>query len=360
MIPVFVVLARNIRIVTGSWNKNVTSPLLLSPRNKCGVTGARREVILSKLKNMSKYLSVAVGVIQNSKQEILLAQRSAEGLYGNFREFPGGKVEPKEISRQALTRELYEELGIEVQRALPLIRVHHDYGERQVLLDVWRITEYQGEPHGREGQSVAWVPVNQLMNYPLLPANKPIVTAIRLPQHYVITPSGISEENLYQHVQQILQKGYRLIRFRAYGWDATQYLQMIPRLIEMCLPYQAQLMLDGEPKLLERFAVAGLHLTSAQLLQYHERPISKNYLLAVSCHNAAELTQAHLLDTDFAVLAPVFPTASHPNVAVLGWPKFFQLVEHANFPVYALGGMSLYQPAIWFGAQGVAGIRMFT
>ena len=60
------------------------------------------------------------------------------------------------------------------------------------------------------------------------------------------------------------------------------------------------------------------------------------------------------------MLAPVFPTASHPNVAVLGWPKFFQLVEHANFPVYALGGMSLYQPAIWFGAQGVAGIRMFT
>lgn len=308
---------------------------------------------------MSSPLSVVVGVIENANHEILLAQRLAKGIYDNFWEFPGGKVEKNEIPRQALTRELQEELGIEVQCAKPLIRVRHNYGERQVLLDVWHVTEYQGEPYGREGQPVMWVPRHQLREHRLLPANHPIVTAIILPQHYVITPTGISEEKLYLYVKSLLQKDYKFIRFHARGWNAAHYLSALHNLIKIGKPYQAQFMVDGEPDILKDFPVAGLHLTSQQLMSYRQRPVSENYLLGVSCHNETELTQAKKIQADFAMLAPVLPTITHPNAKLLGWQKFTTLVNKANFPVYALGGMSFNQPAIWFGAQGIAGIRLF-
>ncbi len=304
-------------------------------------------------------LAVAVGVISNTQQEFLLAQRPTAGSYPGYWEFPGGKVEAKEISRQALTRELREELGIEVQRAVPLIRVQHVYDQYQVLLDVWRVIEYQGTAYGREGQRVAWVSADQLSEYPLLPANKSIVTAIKLPQQYVFTPVEVSEEKLYCFVQQTLQAGYRLLRFRAHGWNKTQYVRMIPSIAALCAQYTAQLLVDNDPLLLEQFTVAGLHLTSTELFQHTRRPIAANYLLGVSCHNAAELAHAQQVMADFAVLSPVLPTPTHPAARALGWHRFARWVAGLNFPVYALGGMTANQPAIWFAGQGIAALRAF-
>jgi 8-oxo-dGTP diphosphatase len=73
---------------------------------------------------------------------------SIRGLW----EFPGGKVEAEESVETALGRELHEELGIVVDVARPLIKVQHDYPDKQVLLDVWEVSAFTGEPHGAEGQ----------------------------------------------------------------------------------------------------------------------------------------------------------------------------------------------------------------
>ncbi len=82
-------------------------------------------------------------------------------------EFPGGKLESGEQVRAGLARELAEELGIRVDSARPLIRVRHDYPDRGVLPDVWRVTAWHGSVRGREGQSIRWLSADALAGLPM-------------------------------------------------------------------------------------------------------------------------------------------------------------------------------------------------
>jgi mutator protein MutT len=100
-----------------------------------------------------------------------------------FWEFPGGKLEAGEERRAGLARELREELGIEISSPpRPLIRLEHSYPHKHVHLDIWVVLHYTGEAHGREGQPVRWVSQEELETVQLLPADGPIVAALRLPE----------------------------------------------------------------------------------------------------------------------------------------------------------------------------------
>ena len=98
-------------------------------------------------------------------------------------EFPGGKVESGEQPLQALARELREELGIEIGPGphRPVRRIRHSYPDRDVMLDVWLVRDYAGTPHGLDGQALRWCESDQLGQASLLPADQPIVAALRLP-----------------------------------------------------------------------------------------------------------------------------------------------------------------------------------
>ncbi|MGD8576631.1 MAG: 8-oxo-dGTP diphosphatase MutT, partial [Thiohalophilus sp.] len=132
-------------------------------------------------------LHVAVGVVQNASGEVLLARRADHRHQGGLWEFPGGKIEPGESPMQALARELHEELGIDIESPEPLIRIPYRYPEHAVLLDVWQVKTFSGEPHGREGQPLCWVAVNKLPDYSMPAANRPIVSAARLPSVCMVT-----------------------------------------------------------------------------------------------------------------------------------------------------------------------------
>ena len=123
-------------------------------------------------------LHVAVAVIINTEQEVLIALRQAHQHQGGLWEFPGGKVEAGEATSEALKREVKEELDLAVVTATPLLEVTHDYGDKLVLLDVWHVSEYAGEARGVEGQTIRWCAVNDLdtVNFP--EANKTIINAI--------------------------------------------------------------------------------------------------------------------------------------------------------------------------------------
>jgi 8-oxo-dGTP diphosphatase len=121
---------------------------------------------------------VAVGVIRGADGRILLSRRRDEAHQGGLWEFPGGKVESGETVQDALARELGEELGILVRRSEPLIEVRHDYGDKQVLLDVWWVTAFSGTPTGREGQPLSWVAPAALSEQAFPAANLPIVQAL--------------------------------------------------------------------------------------------------------------------------------------------------------------------------------------
>ncbi len=121
---------------------------------------------------------VAVGVISDGADKILVSRRAEHLHQGGLWEFPGGKVETDESVRAALQRELLEELAIEVVDCAPLITIAHDYTDKSVLLDVWWVEAFQGEPHGREGQPLRWVEAVELRSLAFPAANLPIIVAV--------------------------------------------------------------------------------------------------------------------------------------------------------------------------------------
>jgi mutator protein MutT len=134
---------------------------------------------------------VVVGILIDADRRVLIAQRPAGKHLAGGWEFPGGKLEPGEHRLQGLARELLEELGIRIQTPRPLIRVKHQYPNFHVLLDVWVVRQFLGTPQGLEGQALRWCAVADLASANLLPADKPIVAALRLPER--LTAAGSSD-----------------------------------------------------------------------------------------------------------------------------------------------------------------------
>ncbi len=125
-----------------------------------------------------KHLQVAVGIIRNASQDICLAQRSSSSHMANMWEFPGGKIEAQESAADALKRELLEEVGIEVTSATPFDIADHTYQDVRVTLHFFIVDGWNGEPYGREGQPMRWVPQAQLIADEFPPANVPIVARL--------------------------------------------------------------------------------------------------------------------------------------------------------------------------------------
>jgi 8-oxo-dGTP diphosphatase len=127
-------------------------------------------------------IHVVAGAVMDAAGRVLIAQRPpAKHLAGGW-EFPGGKLEPGEERLAGLARELQEELGIAIATPRPLIRVRHAYPSREVLLDVWIVRHYRGEPRGLDGQALRWCTRDELAEVELLPADGPIVRAVWLPE----------------------------------------------------------------------------------------------------------------------------------------------------------------------------------
>lgn len=304
----------------------------------------------------------AAAIVNCEQQEVLIARRPSNVDHGGLWEFPGGKLAPYETGFEALRRELHEELGVEILRAQPLIRVHHEYSDKHILLDVWQIHEYVGEPFGREGQAVRWVPMEELSNYPFPAANLPILRAVMLPTEYLISAEEQDDTVFLGKLERALREdGVRLVQLRDKSLTRDAYVARAEQALALCRKYQARLLLNAEPELLERVDADGIHLTSKRLASLERRPIDEGKWLAASTHDRAQLEQAARIGCDFVTLSPLRTTPSHPDVAPLGWHDFQQLVETAGMPVFALGGMTRYDAnqARAVGAQGIASIRDF-
>src|SRR3984885_2477558 len=130
-----------------------------------------------------RVIHVVAGAVMDAEGRVLIAQRPAGKHMAGGWEFPGGKLEPGEERLAGLARELREELGISIiDIPRPLIRVRHAYPSREVLLDIWVVKRYSGEARGLDGQALRWCTQDELEAAELLPADKPIVRALRLPE----------------------------------------------------------------------------------------------------------------------------------------------------------------------------------
>lgn len=305
-------------------------------------------------------MHVAVGVIVNRQGQVLISKRDVDAHQGGLWEFPGGKLEQGENLGQSLKRELMEELGIFVDSFSPLIKINHAYSDRKVLLEVAKIDHFRGEPTGLEGQPIRWVSPDSLTQCSLLEADRPIVTAIRIPPFYPIlqaTPGGLKE--IMKTLGQMIDNGMKLIRLRA--GDSESYPKIAQCVCDTVSGTDVSILLDSNPELVYETKAGGMHLNSRRLMEAKARPLDADYWVSASCHNERQLKQAENLGVDFVVLSPVSRTQSHPNAVPMGWDVFETLVEPANLPVYALGGLgpSDLETARSRGAQGISGIRAF-
>lgn len=307
----------------------------------------------------NQVVHVAAGVIINRDGEVLIAKRPDGKHQGGLWEFPGGKIEPDESVQDALKRELHEELGIDIQHTHPLIRVHHDYPDKSVLLDVWKITAFTGEAHGKEGQPIKWINTGELNQYDFPAANQPIIKAAQLPDRYMITGEYKSLNEAVEHLKKRIKQGITLIQFRANYLPDDEYLAWSTRLMEMCRSLHAHLILNRDLEIVKQLNPDGIHLSAQNVKTCQSRPVSKQQWLSASVHNEQELERALRIDVDFVVVAPVLKTQTHPEAESLGWDRFRLISEKATCPVYALGGLSIEHMdlACINGAQGIAAIR---
>ncbi|MDP2806206.1 MAG: NUDIX domain-containing protein, partial [Gallionellaceae bacterium] len=104
----------------------------------------------------TKIVEISAAVLQRPDGSFLLAQRPVDKIWAGYWEFPGGKIEMGETARDALVRELREELGIEVVTAYPWLTRVFTYPHATVQLNFFRVTEWRGELHPHEGQQFSW------------------------------------------------------------------------------------------------------------------------------------------------------------------------------------------------------------
>jgi 8-oxo-dGTP diphosphatase len=330
---------------------------------------------------MVKITDVAVAVFIRPDGSFLLSSRPEGKPYAGYWEFPGGKIEPGETVRAALTRELVEELNVVIDDATPWFTFMMHYEHATVRLHTWRVTRWHdvdaGLPNakgmrGMEGQQFEWQTMDALTVGPTLPGCVPIFRALSLPTMYAITNAAALGADAYlQQIRAVWGKNVpncplngefgirasfppQLIQIREKTMSAETRSEFARALAESAHAHRAIVLVNSDVELAENIHADGVHLTSAQLADITERP-AFNWVGA-SVHSAAELKRAAELKCDFAVLGSVKDTATHPGQTPIGWPRFAEIVQDTPIPVFAIGGLTLadMDDARRHGAHGIA------
>jgi 8-oxo-dGTP diphosphatase len=129
----------------------------------------------------TKVVLVSAVALVDRDGRVLLAQRPEGKSMAGLWEFPGGKVEPGETPEAALIRELHEELGIDTWQSClaPLSFASHAYPEFHLLMPLFVCRKWAGQVQPRENQALAWVKPRELRDYPMPPADLPLIPVLR-------------------------------------------------------------------------------------------------------------------------------------------------------------------------------------
>jgi 8-oxo-dGTP diphosphatase len=307
---------------------------------------------------VAEFVEAAVAVIVDEDGRVLLGQRPEGKPWSGWWEFPGGKIESGEAPAHALQRELHEELGIEAVEFTPWITRTFAYPERTVRLHFFTVRKWLGEPHGKENQQLSWERPQTPSVGPLLPANAPVLDALCLPPVYAITNlAEMGESAFFAALERALHNGVRLLQVREKQLRAAALEEFARAVVTMCRSHGARVVVNGDIELARAIGSDGIHLSSAALMACARK--ARGLVCGASCHNEVELAQAAGLELDYALLAPVQATHTHPEVKPMGWNEFARLVRNQPLPVYALGGMAPQdmRKAWECGAHGIAMMR---
>jgi len=311
---------------------------------------------------MSKnVVQVAVGVIKNHNNEILISKRAEHVHQGGLWEFPGGKIEVGESVSEALTRELKEELNVTCMQMQPLSEIYFDYGDKRVCLHTQIVSKFSGLPSGCEGQEIQWVALNSLDDFSFPEANLTIIRQLQLPGLIQITGQYSSIKELLSKSEQCFQRNISMLHFRAHHLGDAEYIAHAKSLKQLCDDNNVALIVNRNKNVYETVNADGLHLTRYESGHYSERPIDRDKYLSVSCHSETEIKRASKLMPDYGFISPVKEAISHDAGKSIGFGAFKNHCHQAAFPLYALGGMSHkdIEKAHSLGGAGVAVISEY-
>lgn len=182
---------------------------------------------------------------------------------------------------------------------------------------------------------------------------------LALPKHYLITPVPSDETRFLDQLRQCLDAGTRLVQLRGKGIDPERYAALAAQVIALVHQYQAMVLLTSSAEQVLALGADGLHLDSKALNGVPSRPLPAHFLLSASGHSLADLQHAAALGANLAMISPVKATASHPELAPLGWDGYGAIVRALAMPVYAYGGVDARDEAeaLAAGGAGIAGQR---
>jgi 8-oxo-dGTP diphosphatase len=314
---------------------------------------------------MSQIVEVAAAVMLRADgRQFLLAQRPEGKVYAGYWEFPGGKVEAGESVRQALVRELHEELGISVTTCYPWLTRVFTYPHATVRLNFWRVTAWTGEigiTAPLEHSAVDWQERGRPATVtPVLPANDPILKALALPETMLISlaEAGGCAAWLERLERRLLSSDTPpLIQVRDKTLPAGERAAFAEAVVELAHRHGAPVVINDDIALAQACSADGVHLSAAALAACSQRP--EFTWVGASCHRPEEIARAGELGLDYALLGPVLATPTHPDDPSIGWRKFADYRAGNLMPVFALGGMreTLRESAVSHGAHGIALMR---
>ncbi len=284
-------------------------------------------------------IDVAVAIVRDDRGRVLMAERTARQVSAGFWELPGGKIDAGETAAQAVARELQEEVGLRAER-LVAWRVHeYAFPLRRVRLHLFRVVAWSGQPHGHEGQQLAWVDPADPAVAPVLPSNLLPLAALAWPPLLPVLRLSRAADLSWPTLP--WAAGLRLWLLAAPALAPTQRVQLAQRLRSA----GARLLLEGSPLEALRASASGLFSPAQALNALSARPTAQLWL--AGCRDETDLERARRLGADAAV------------VDVGGdWKRLARLAAGTPLALYA-GGAAAPEDAgraLACGAAGVAAV----
>ena len=273
-------------------------------------------------------VDVAIALLFHHHQ-VLVGWREAKQHQGNKHEFPGGKVEPNETPGEACRREVFEEVGIQLEQVYPFDFIRHEYDDLIVQLHLFQayVDETQLELIQHPW---SWYEREQLCTLNFPKANDAIIQRLLWPRHIQISSDlqdlmDLSPDRLLYWRTDVLEPN-ELKQLNAL--TASQLNHLI-----LNIDVWSQLEKSGQSR------IGAVHFKQSQLMDAAlKKPLGLRSIAA--CHDLASLEQAQHMGFDAVFLSPVLATPTHPHTPALGWAKFSCMAKQCHLPIFALGGMT--------------------